>query len=351
MYALFMVFALVALWMQVRIVRGAGAGSWLGFVLAAAALVYTQYFGLLFVGTQMLGFAVAVARGVLPLRRVLAWTGLLVLLLVPLMPFAHDQFSANEAAGKGFQQPSQAGGSVEPGAAPGAYAALTNLAWAVLGYHSNGTMTAIAALWPLGVLLALALLGRGRSWPTLLVVASALLPAIGLFMLGQIKPFVFEVRYFIGAVPLALLLLARALTSWAQRPVVVVLACTAATAILGLGLADQQLNGSNPRVYDFKTAINGIEARAKPGDMIVFTPYYLDHVVAYYEDRGLKMRALDDKNIPEPRRGQRVFVLASFLDKPVYRDLTDKVVTRLTRKHRLVHRESVPQIRTWEFSR
>jgi hypothetical protein len=353
MYALFMVFALLALWMQVRVLRGGGAGSWLGFVLAAAALVYTQYFGALFVGTQMLAFGVAVARGVLPLRRVLAWTGLLVLLLAPLMPFAHDQFSANESSGKGFEQPTQTGGgTIDPGATPGAYAVLTNFAWAVLGYHSDGTMTAIAALWPLGVLLALALLGRGRSWPTLLVVACAILPALGLFALGQLKPFVFEVRYFIGAVPLALLLLARALTSWARRPGVIVLACAAATVVLGLGLADQQLNGSNPRVYDFKTAVNDIESRAKPGDMIVFTPSYLDHVVAYYEDGGLKMKPLlADGKIPELRRGQRLFVLASFLDKPQYRDLADKVVGRLSRRHHLVHRESVPQIRTWEFSR
>jgi uncharacterized membrane protein len=353
MYALFMLFALLALWMQVRIVRGGGAGSWLGFVLSAAALIYTQYFGILFVATQMLGFAVAVARGVLPLRRVVAWTGLLVLLLLPLMGFAHDQFTANEEAGKGFQQPSQTGGgTIDPGATPGAYAVLTNFAWAVLGYHSDATMTAIAALWPLGVLLALALLGRGRSWPTLLVVACAVLPAIGLFVLGQLKPFVFEVRYFIGAVPLALLLLARALTSWARRPAVIALACGAATVVLGLGLADQQLNGSNPRVYDFKSAINDIEARAKPGDMIAFTPSYLDHVVAYYEDGGLEMKPIaTDGDVPSPKRGQRVFVLASFLDKPQYRDLTEEVVTRLSRRHQLVHRASVPQIRTWEFRR
>jgi hypothetical protein len=269
------------------------------------------------------------------------------------MPFAHDQYSANEAGGRGFQQPTQTGGgTIDPGARPGAYAVLTNFAWAVLGYHSDGTMTAIAALWPLGVLLALALLGRGRSWTTLLVVACTIVPALGLFALGQLKPFVFEVRYFIGAVPLALLLIARALTSWPRRPVVIVLACTVTTAVLALGLADQQLNGSNPRVYDFKTAVDHIESRAKPGDMIVFTPFYLDHVIAYYEDRGLEMKSLPaDGKPPRVKRGQRVFVLASFLDKPQYRDLTAKVVKRLSRNHRLVHRESVPQIRTWEFSR
>jgi hypothetical protein len=353
MYALFMLFALIALWMQVRIIRGGGAGSWLGFVLSAAALIYTQYFGALFVATQMLGFAVAVARGVLPLRRVLAWTALLVLLVLPLVPFAHDQFAANEAGGRGFQQPTQTGGStIDPGARPGAYAALTNFAWAVLGYHSDETMTALAALWPLGALLALSLLGRGRSWQTLLVVGCALLPAIGLFFLGQLKPFVFEVRYFIGAVPLAMLLLARALTSWPRHPVVIALACVAATGVLGFGLADQQLNGSNPRVYDFKTAVNDIESRARPGDVIVYTPFYLDHVVDYYDDSGIKMHSIPaDGKLAPPRRGQRVFVLASFLDKPQYRDLATKVVSRLDRRSRLVHRKAVPQIRTWEFTR
>ena len=329
MYALFMAFALLAVWLQVRILRDGGrTRDWLGFLLAAAALIYTQYFGVFFVGVQVAAFAVAVGRGVLPLRRTLAWGALLVVLVLPLAPFALDQFAANESAGRGFQQPAQAGGAVEPGAAPGAYAALTNAAWAVLGYHSNPTMTALAALWPLGLLLALALLGRGRSWPTLLVVACAAVPAAALFVLGQAKPFVFEVRYFVGAVPLALLLLARGLTSWARRPAAIALACVTATAVLALGLADQQFNGSNPRVYDFKAAISTIEDRARPGDVIVFSPKYVDTVVGYYEDRGVRTQPLED-GLPKLRRGRRVFLLASFLDKPQYREATDDAVRRL----------------------
>jgi hypothetical protein len=351
MYALFMVFALLAVWLQVRIVRDGGRRrDWIGYVLAAAALVYTQYFGILFVGVQAVAFAVAVGRGALPLRRVLGWAALLALLVAPLAPFALDQFAANEAGGRGFQQPAQAGGSVEPGAAPGAYAALTNAAWAVLGYHSNATMTAIAALWPLGLLLALALLGRGRSWPTLLIVACAAVPGIALFALGQLKPFVFEVRYFVGAVPLALLLLARGLTSWARRPAVVGLACAAAVTVLGLGLADQQLNGSNPRVYDFKDAVHSVEARARRGDVVVYSPKYIDTVVGYYDREGLKIRPLDD-GLPKLRRGQRLFLLASFLDKPQYRQATNDAVRRLSRRYDLVRRDKVPQIRTWEFRR
>jgi hypothetical protein len=343
------VFALFAFWMQVRILRDGGSRrDWIVYVLASAAVVYTQYFGLLLVAVQQAAFLAAHRRG---WRAWLAATGALAVLLLPLAPFALDQFAANEAAGKGFQQvPSQAGGAVgAPGAAPGPYAAITNLAWAVLGYHSDTTMTALAALWPLGLLLALALLGRGRSPRTLLLVACALVPALALFALGQAKPFVFEVRYFIGAVPLALLLVARALTSWARRPAAVAIASAAAVGALGLALADQQLNGSNPRVYDFKTAVTAIEDRARPGDVLVFSPPYLEAVVGYYEGDGkLRMRPLEG-DVPEPRRGRRVFLLASFLDKPQYRQATAEAVRRLSREHHLVRRDRVPQIRTWEF--
>ncbi|MGH2949642.1 MAG: glycosyltransferase family 39 protein, partial [Solirubrobacteraceae bacterium] len=355
MYALFMVFALLTVWAQARILQDRGsARAWLGYTLAAAALIYTQYFGLLLVGVQQLAFLVWLhaRRDRAATLTWMGWTVLLLLLTVPLMSFAMDQFAANEAAGKGFQQvPSQAGGTVGgPGAQPGAYAAITNGVWAVLGYHSNATMTAIAALWPLGLLLALGLLGRGRSWRTLLLVATAALPAVALFALGQAKPFVFEVRYFVGAVPLALLLIARGLTSWTHRPAVAVAACGAAVATLAAGLADQQLNGSNPRIYDFKGAVNEIEERARPGDVLVFTPPYLDHVVAYYEDGEMRMRPMAN-GVPEPRRGQRVFVLASFLDKPQFRAQAAETVRRLDRDHELVRRDRRPQIRTWEFRR
>jgi Dolichyl-phosphate-mannose-protein mannosyltransferase len=357
MYALFMLFALLAAWLQVRIVRDRRLRDCLAYVAAAVALIHTQYFGLLFVGAQQLVFLAALwarRRDAVALRTgLVAWGTLLPLLAlacVPLMSFALGQFEANEAAGKGFQQvPSQTGGALEESQAPpGAYAALTNAAWALLGYHSDATMTALAALWPLLMLLALLLLGRGRSWSTGALATAAALPALMLFGLGQLKPFVFEVRYFVGAVPLLLLLVGRALTSWPARRGATALAGAAAFAALAAGLADQQLNGSNPRVYDFKGALTALEARARPGDVVVFTPPYIDTVVAYYGDGRLDARPLE-RGLPEPRAGRRVFVLASFLDKPVYRAAADDAVRELDREHRLVRLERHPQIRIWEF--
>ena len=51
----------------------------------------------------------------------------------------------------------------------------------------------------------------------------------------------------------------------------------------------------------------------------------------------------------EPRKGHRVFVLASFLDKKPYREQAEKAVRELDRRHRLVREERHPQIRIWEF--
>jgi hypothetical protein len=353
MYALFMLFALLAVWLQVRILRDGTRRDWIGYTLAAAALVATQYFGLLLVAVQQVAFLAVFAsrRDRAGLRHWLIAGAALTVLLAPVLAFGHAQFEANEAAGKGFQQvPSQTGGNVaETGTAPGPYAVLTNVVWAMLGYHDDTTMTSLAAMWPLLLLLVLTLLGRGRSSRTLLLVAAAGIPALALFAIGQLKPFVFEVRYFIGAVPLVLLLVARAATSWSPRRTTQIVVGVLATGMLAAGLADQQLNGENPRVYDFRGALRDTAERARPGDALVYTPFYLNHVVDYYAD-DVPARALGDE-VPRVRRGQRVFVLASFLDKPQYRDEARKTVRRLDRRYELVAERRYPQIRVWEFER
>jgi 4-amino-4-deoxy-L-arabinose transferase-like glycosyltransferase len=355
MYSLFMLFATVAVWMQVRAVRDGRKRDWVFYALASAALVWTQYFAALFVGVQQLAFLAYIVKrrtDRAPVRPLLiGWIAsgaLIVLLLAPLVPFALDQFAANEQAGKGFQQvPSQAGSDAGQEAGPSIYGAITNFVWAVWGYHSNGTMTSVSALWPFGMLLTLLLLGRGKSGTTRLVVACALVPAIALFGLGQLKPFVFEVRYFIAAVPLLLLLVARMVTSWAPTRVAMIIATTVAAITLALGSADQQLNGTNPRVYDFKGALAEIESRAQPGDVVIYSPPYLDKVLAYYGD-DLNARPLDE-NPPSRKEARRVFVVGSFLDKPQYANATGSVVGRLKHERKLVDQFERPQIRVWEF--
>jgi hypothetical protein len=83
--------------------------------------------------------------------------------------------------------------------------------------------------------------------------------------------------------------------------------------------------------------------------VLVYTPSYLNHVVAYYAE-DVEARPLGEQP-PEPRRGQRIFVLGSFLDKPQYREAARQAVRRLDREHDLVSEHRYPQIRVWEFER
>jgi hypothetical protein len=360
MYAFFMFFATVMLLAQLKAMRTGAARWWLVFALSGAALVWTQYFAAFVVavlhgGTalQLLG-ARRAGEQVRP--RLYGWLGavaLTALLLLPLAHFALDQYSANESAGRGFDQsPSQAGGDVDGGRqGPNVYSALTNLVWAIWGYHSNRTMAALTAFWPALMLGALLLLGRGRPGRSGLVFAAAFLPAAGMTVLGVAKPFLFEARYFVALTPMVLLLLARATTGWTASRMGATL-CTGVLALtLVAGTADQQLNRSNPRLYDFKGALSQISDTARPGDVVLYEPDYLGDLVHYLQP-GVKAQPLD-KGIPkpDPSHGRKVYLMASFLDQRQHADATAKGITAIQQhgERRQIDHFKKPQVKVWVF--
>lgn len=349
MYALFMLFATLAVLGQLRALRRGRVGDWALYVLASGALVWTQYFGLLVVGVQQAAFALAAYRERRLLRPWLLSVLALAVTLAPLVPFALDQFQANEAAGRGFDQPSQAGSDVSSTRSqPGVYIALTNVVWAIWGYHSNGTMASITALWPLGLLLALLLLGRGRSPRTVLVAACALLPAIALYLIGEAKPFLFEIRYFAALAPLAVLLLARAATGWTRGRVGAVAVTAVLVGSLGVAVADEEYNRDNPRVYDFEGALARIEREARPGDLVLYQPKYLRDVVDYYAP-NLRARPLEGALDHEVAPAGRVFLLGSFQDQRGERQAVAAGRRGLDRTRDLVERFQRPQVKVWVY--
>jgi 4-amino-4-deoxy-L-arabinose transferase-like glycosyltransferase len=357
MYGFFMFFAVCALYAQLRAMKTNEKRWWLAFALANVALIYTQYFTFLVVLTLQAGTLwqlfqqradpATKARA----KLWLASSVLTIILLLPLLHFALDQFHANEAAGRGFDQPSQAGdvGSGQKG--PNVYSGLTNLVWAVWGYHSDRTMAALTALWPGLMLVCLLLLGRGRPRRTGLVAACAFAPALGMTVLGEAKPFLFEARYFIALTPMVLLLLARATTGWTASKAGAIAATGALALTLTAGTADQQLNQSNPRLYDFKGALSEIKGEAHPGDVVLYEPDYLGDLVHYLQP-GVRAVPLD-KGIPkaDPTHHQQVFLLASFLDMKQYSDGTAKGIGDLQAggQRKLVKHFKKPQVKVWVF--
>jgi uncharacterized membrane protein len=351
MYSLFMLFAVLAVWGQVRVLRRGQARDWALYGAAAVALMWTQYFAFLLIAVQQAVFAVAAWRNEAARRRLLrGWVvcaAAFVVLVAPLVPFAYHQFAVNQSSGRGFgSTPSQAGGVIAGETHPSLYAFLANGVWSMWGYHANTTMVDLVALWPFAMLLALGMLGRGWSRASSLLTCSALLPALALFVIGQSKSDLFDLRYFIGAVPILLLLAGRGLTSAGGRGVRVALASVFGASLLA-GLVDQQLNSDNPRRYDFRSAIDAIEARARPGDVVLYNPVYLAQVVHYYAP-GLTARPLTG-GLPSKAEGRRVFVLGSFFDHRQIAATTGKALYELGRTRRLVTRVPGRTVRVWEF--
>lgn len=353
MYALVMLLMVVAVWGQARVLRRGGAGDWAIYTVATVGLLYSHYSTILPVLVQQAFFLTAVLRrrregGAK--RLTVGWIAsldVIVILALPLVGFGLDQFAVNEGSGRGFEQPSQAGAGVGGRDDPAVYTGLTSLVWGIWGYHSQTTMAALGSLWPLLILLVLALLGRGRSRAGTLLAALVIVPVGGMFALGLAKPFLFELRYFIGAVPLALLLGAHGLVTWARRPAVRALAVGVAVATMLVGLVDQQVNGANPRTYDFDGALARIESEARPGDRVFYAPSYLNNIVGYYTPQlGARPLPQETPRVPE---GGRLFLLASFLENPPTAEAVGTAVSRLGEREELVGRFSEPQIEVWVF--
>jgi 4-amino-4-deoxy-L-arabinose transferase-like glycosyltransferase len=357
-YAFFLLFATLAVWAQVRVLRRGGMVAWAAYTAATAALLWSHYFGILVVGVQQLAFAAIAwerSRHHRPVKELLIGcviTSLvLVAALLPLVPMMRDQFAGNQATGLGFQAPSRSDATVTAtgGSHPSVYSLLANFVWGVWGYHSNAVMTRLAALWPFGMLVTLLVLGRGRSRRTLYLAALALVPPLLLFGVGLVKPDLFELRYFIASVPVLLLLIARAVSSWPRTAIAHAAAAVLVAATMVAGLGDQQLDASNPRLFDFSGALTAVKNEARPGDRVLYNPAYLRDVVSYYAP-GVNARPLRGKP-PMPTKGHRTIVLGSFLDQPGPARTVGAAIGLLEYRHRPVQTVSDPGIKVWVFGR
>ena len=339
MYSLFMLFATLALLGQLRALRRGSLGDWTLYVLASAALMWTQYFGVLVIAVQQGAFLLV--RVPADSRFVRAWllAGVaLLVLMAPLVPLMLDQFQANEAAGKGFDQPSQAGADVSDTRtqAGGLRRRLTNLVWALWGYHSDGTMAAIH------VAVAAGSAGRaGADGPRPARRARCSSPPARCCPPPPCTWSASSSRSCSRSAtsprsPRWPCCCSRASTGWTKATLGVVLLSTALATSMAAASADQLLNRGNPRVYDFEGALQRISAEARPGDVVLYQPQYLSDVVRYYAP-GLKTEALSSGlENGDARQAGRVFVLASFQDQPAERAAVREGLQRLDRGRDLV---------------
>lgn len=345
MYTFATLFGLLALLTQLRVIRKPTMGNWAAYILATAALLWSHYFGLLLIAVQQLIFvAVLVHRKrngepVKPLALGFAYSAaILVMQLVPLGVFLHHQYQSTSAAAG---SPS---GTYEP---LSFYAVLANMAWVLWGYQPNGTTELLAAMWPLFLLVSLVLLGRGGSRQTLILGTVAIAPVVILIIVSLFDTSLFEVRNFLIVVPLLLLLAARLVTGWIRSPKARLLVAGAILVILLLGLANEQTNKANPRLFNFRGAIEDIKANAGSDSVVLFDPPDMRYVLDYYAPE-LRSQALDE-TVTARAEGSPLFVLASFQNNKLFFDQTNKVVGQLTYFRTLSRRFNTAQTLVWEF--
>ncbi len=345
MYAFVTLFGLLALLTQLRVFRNPSMLNWAAYILATAALLWSHYFGLLLIGVQQLiwvGMLVYTWRAREPIRALALGfvysLAVLAMQLVPLLTFAQRQFDSTAGA---------AGSPAGTFESLSFYAVVSNIAWALWGYHPDGTTELLAAGWPLLLLLSLLLLGRGGSRQTIILGVAAITPILILIVVALFDRELFEVRYFLVAVPLLFLLIARLVTGWIRRPGARLAVAGVIVLTLLLGLYGQQTNDDNPRLYDFRGALKEIEADAGPRSLVLYEPPDMRYVLGYYAPE-LRSRPLR-RGVPARREGSPVFVLASFQDNQQFFDRTNRIVGKMDFERRLLRRFEKPQAKVWVF--
>ncbi len=345
MYEFVSLFGLLAVLTQLRVIRNGTMLNWAAYILATAALLWSHYFGLLLIGVQQLVFVgVLVHRRrsgepVRPLALGFAYSGaVLAMQLVPLLVFAHHQYEVTSAA---------AGSPSGTYDYLSFYSVLSNMAWSLWGYQPDATTVLLAAMWPLFLLASLVLLGRGGSRQTMSLAAVAIVLVLLLIAVSAFDRSYFEVRNFLILVPLVLLLIARLITGWIRQPRARLLVAGGVALTLLVGLADQQLNKANPRLFDFRGAIRDIKSNGGPNSLVLFEPSDMRYVLDYYAP-DLRRQPLTAP-IAAGAEGSPVFVLASFQSNRAFFDATNKVVGQLTFFRTFVRRFKTPQTLVWEF--
>jgi mannosyltransferase len=336
-YAFVTVFAVLTVLGCARVLRRGEVTDWLLYTISAALLVWSHWFaGLVVVVTEVALLGAAVGRRGARRPLLLGWIAsavALAVLLAPLAVLAADQLHATGTGG-GFSGPGAGGSGVS------FYTITSNLSWLFGGFHPDWVSVAISAIWPLGMLASLLVVGVRMRRPTVLLIACAVGPIVALLAIGIVNPGVFDVRYFIAAAPLLIVLLARI---GALKPVALV----AIFVVLAVALSNQQLDPGNPRRYDYREALAAVGHRLGPHDVLLYEPPELRYVLERYAP-NVVARPLDG-TLPNRREASHVVVLASFLDQKRYRTVVNRRIGTLGYFRDKPVRRAWPGVVTWSF--
>jgi 4-amino-4-deoxy-L-arabinose transferase-like glycosyltransferase len=344
-YELVALFGTLAVLAAVRAIRRGRPVDWALHAVAAALAVWSDWSGVLIVAATELVLLMELLRrrqtGA-PLRPFLRGWGLdtlaLAYQLAPLgVLFASQLHSSGGLAG--VTTVSASGVSFND--------AVSNLVWALFGFHASAVTTALAAAWPLAMLASLVLLGRGTDRRFTLLLVCGLVPVLGVLALGIAVPGAFDVRYGIAAVPPLFVLFSRMAIAWPRgRTAHVLVIATIAIVLVG-SLVDQQTDSSNPRAFDYRQALRQVEKEAGPRAAVFYDPASLNVVFAHFSP-GLDASPLTT-HLPTRLQAGNVFVITSGADSGRPLALRNRELGALNATRRLVSHHTYPGVQVWRY--
>ncbi|MHB1570802.1 MAG: glycosyltransferase family 39 protein [Solirubrobacteraceae bacterium] len=350
-YELVALFGTLSLLGAVRAARRGRPRDWVLHAVAASAAVWSGWSAIFIVLAGELVLAVGVARARpagRPIRPLLAGWALDTLAL------------CCQLAGLGVLLAAQlhhhgglAGVATVQSSGVSFYSTVSNVSWALFGFHPAVVTTALSAVWPLAMLASLVLVGRAigiRGW---LLVAAVAAPALGTLALGLVVPGAFDVRYGIAAVPPLLVLLAGAATTWPRGAGGRAMVAVAMAAVLAGALVDQQVDPANPRRFQYAPALVAVahQASQRRGGLpaaVRYAPSSLRIVLDHYAP-GLRATPLGH-HLPTRAQAPRIAVIASFTSRPGVKALLDRELGALhATRHQLSH-HVYDGIEVWWFA-
>ncbi|HEY5547986.1 MAG TPA: glycosyltransferase family 39 protein [Coriobacteriia bacterium] len=151
----------------------------------------------------------------------------------------------------------------------------------IAGFHPAWTMYALVAMWPLLISLAMVLVDV--VGPMKRVTAVAVFSCIGfplIWALGQWQGQVLASRYAMALAAPALLLIARVLAASNKRLGKALISLVVVLSLVAW--ADQSFDPNNTMRYDNRAAIEFVAEQYRPGDVIIYEPFYMDVLTDYY---------------------------------------------------------------------
>ncbi len=344
-YELVALFGTLALTGAVRAGRGGDARDWALHAVAASLAVWADWSGAFVVLATELVLMITVldtSHSPSERRRLLIGWGLGTLALACQLAVLGLLFAS---------QLTHAGGlsGVATVSATGVtfYTVVSNVSWALFGFPPSAVTTGFSAVWPLGMLASLVLIGRGVSRSGWLLLLGALVVALATLLLGIAVPGAFDVRYALAAVPPITILFAALASTWPRSQLGRMLVVLTLLALLTGALVVQQLDPQNPRRYDYTQALGPVTREVHRGDAVLYEPADLG-IVLRHDAPTLHAAPLTTR-LPTRAQAGNVFVITSFTGQGALRRLLDRELGALRATRRLVRHRSYPGVQVWWF--